>query len=153
MKRGVAIMRRIVGLVALMLSSCSPSGERPDGIDWQLLAIDGVMVEPATTAIFRIEADGSISGKGPCNSYRAQNTATLPDFRLDRLQATRAACERLADEQLFFTKLAQMQAATPENALSARADAVVLRAEDGNSLEFVRERMNTLLDCKTRPKK
>lgn len=147
-------MRRIVGLVALMLSSCSLSGERPDGIDWQLLAIDGVMVEPATTAIFRIEADGSISGKGPCNSYRAQNTATLPDFRFDRLQATRAACDRLANEQLFFAKLAQMQSAELEgDKLNLQADALVLRAEDGSSLEFVRERMNTLLDCKTCPKK
>lgn len=56
-----------------------------------------------------IEADGSVSGQGPCNSYAAAQTVEPPGFRLGALTTGTASCggERGALERRYFEALAQ----------------------------------------------
>ena len=112
--------------------------------DWQLLAIDGTVVDAGFTASLRIAADGAISGMAPCNSYGAQNTGSLPDFAPGPIRATRRACDRLADEQVYFDTLSIMQSAAIDG-----LDTLILTGPDGHSMEFVQDRQNSQTICKT----
>ncbi|NJS40457.1 MAG: META domain-containing protein [Rhodobacteraceae bacterium] len=111
-------------------------------IDWQLVAIDGVVTDMRAT--LRLSDDGTISGQAPCNRWSAMNGETLPALNLAAIRATRMACDRLADEQLFFDTLAAMTRLTPEGSRN-----LVLTGPDGRSMEFVSDLMNSLTTCKT----
>ena len=102
--------------------------------DWQLLAIDGAVVDQGFTASLRVDAEGAISGMAPCNSYGAQNTGDLPDFKPGPIRATRRACDRLADEQVFFDTLSIMEGAAIDG-----IDTLILTGPDGRSMEFVQD--------------
>lgn len=115
-------------------------------VDWQLLAIDGLRVDASVTASLRLDAEGQVTGKAPCNSYGAQNAAALPAFRLGGIRATRMACDKLAEEQVFFDALALM-----ENMELNGDRNLILTGPDGRSLEFVVDRTDSLTTCKTCP--
>ena len=59
-------MRFPAVLFAALLTMSPAYGDDLFGRDWQLLAVDGVMVDFAAT--LKLEADGAVSGKAPCNS-------------------------------------------------------------------------------------
>jgi heat shock protein HslJ len=136
-------MRRLLAL-ALSLFPALSSAQEMTEIDWQLLAIDGVFFDAKAT--LRIGRDGVISGRAPCNSWSTMTRATLPDLSIRGIRATRMACDKLAEEQAFFDRLADMTAARIEGGRN-----LVLTGPDGHSLEFVADPMNSLTVCVTCP--
>jgi heat shock protein HslJ len=71
--------------------------------DWVLAEVDNQTV--TYTATFRLGADGRLAGQAPCNRYFGGVDGPLPDFRATGIGATRMACDRLSDEQAYFTLL------------------------------------------------
>ncbi|HLQ18142.1 MAG TPA: META domain-containing protein [Tabrizicola sp.] len=140
-------MRLLPFLVAFAVTACTTAEAQdpaatPTGVEWELLAIDGQVVDiPAT---LRLGETGGVGGKAPCNSYGGQNRAELPDFRLSPLRVTRMACDRLADEKLYLSTLSAM---TRVDRLDDRT--LVLTGPDGRSMEFARDLMSTLTRCTT----
>ena len=59
-------------------------------------------------ATIAFPAPGTISGKAPCNSYVAEQTAPYPWFAIGPIRATQLACPALAQEKDFFEALATM---------------------------------------------
>lgn len=129
-------MRRLVAL-ALTLTLALLPGMSPaqtiTGIEWQLLAIDGAVTD--TSATLRIEEDGTLAGAAPCNRWSSVNGAELPALELRGIRATRMACDKLDEEQAFFTVLALMTRLAPDGDRN-----LVLTGPDGRSMEFVIER-------------
>jgi heat shock protein HslJ len=131
----------LAALLAVTTTSACAVSPDPVGIDWQLLAVDGAVVDyPAS---LRIEADGTLGGKAPCNSWSSGNAATLPDLTLRGIRATRMACDRLAEEQAFFSVLALMTRAEMDG-----ENTLILTGPEGRALEFVRDR-TAEAPCKT----
>lgn len=143
-------MRRLAlafGLAqSLAMTPLASLADSIDAFDWQLLAIDGLRVDASVTASLRIDAEGQVTGKAPCNSYGARNAAALPAFRLGGIRATRMACDKLAEEQVFFDALALM-----ENMELDGDSNLILTGPDGRSMEFVVDRADSLTTCKTCP--
>jgi heat shock protein HslJ len=137
-------MRRLALILTAALMPNMSLAQTPVGIDWQLLAIDGVVLDMTVSASLRIEEDGRIGGEAPCNSWSAQNGADLPALSLKAIRATRMACDKLAEEKVFFDTLSAMT----EVALDGDKN-LVLTGPDGRSMEFVTDRMNSLTTCKT----
>jgi heat shock protein HslJ len=136
-------MRFLSVLAALaMTAACTAEAQDPAGVDWQLLAIDGKVVDiPATLTI---DSSGRVSGKAPCNSFTGHSTAALPDLKLGRVAATRMACDKLAEEQVFFDALTTM---TRLERMSESA--LVLTGPDGRSMEFARGPISRQTPCTT----
>lgn len=127
-------MRLLPLLAALAVTACTtaqaqnPSPD-PTGVEWRLRAIDGQVVDfPATLTL---AANGDVSGKAPCNSYGGQNRATFPDLNLPALRATRMACDRLADERVYFNALSAMTRVDQPDTRT-----LILTGPDGRSMEF-----------------
>lgn len=125
-------MRPLLILVLALVPGMSPAQTITD-IDWQLLAINGAITESGTT--LRIGVDGALTGAAPCNSWSSTNAATLPALELRGIRATRRACNKLADEKLFFDTLSAMTTMALEGDRN-----LVLTGPDGRSMEFVIER-------------
>lgn len=126
----------------LALTACIAQAEDPTGIEWELLAIDGQVVDiPATLTV---HAGGGISGKAPCNSYAASNLSSLPELSLSGLRSTRMACDRLADEQHFLDVLSSMTGIAQPDART-----LVLTGPGGRTMEFVDDLGSTLTRCTT----
>jgi heat shock protein HslJ len=140
------IAPRLALAFGLAMTPLASLAEPIQDVDWQLLAIDGLPVDMSATASLRIDATGQISGQAPCNSYGAQNTAELPAFRLGPIRATRMACDKLAEEQVFFDTLALMDSIKMDGDRN-----LILTGEGGRSLEFVLDRTDGLTTCKTCP--
>lgn len=116
---------------ALAMTACTAQTPDPTGVEWQLRAIDGQAVDIPATIVF--DAPNLISGKAPCNRYSGQNRATLPVLDVPGFAATKMACDRLDDEQVFFAALSAM------TRLEALADGtLVLSGPDGRSMTFAR---------------
>jgi heat shock protein HslJ len=144
-------MRLLCLFAAIAVTACTTAkaqdpAPEPTGIEWELLAIDGQVVDiPAT---LNLGETGGVGGQAPCNSYGGQNRGTLPEFRLSPLRVTRMACDRLADEKLYLSTLASM---TRVDRMDRRT--LVLTGPDGHSMEFARDLMNSLTRCTTCPPK
>ncbi|RNF33627.1 META domain-containing protein [Paracoccus methylarcula] len=85
-----------VTAATLALAACEPTtptasgddrGFIPGG-DYVLVGMDGAAV-PLRDVTLRVE-EKRISGKGPCNSYSAQNQAELPAVALSPIVSTKA---------------------------------------------------------------
>jgi heat shock protein HslJ len=136
-------MPRVLPLaLALALIPAISPAETVTGIDWQLLAVDGVLTDARAT--LQLQPDGVVSGAAPCNRWSATNTAALPALSLGPIRATRMACDRLADEEAFFAALSVMTALEPKGSRT-----LVLTGPDGRSMEFVLDVMNSLTRCTT----
>ncbi len=129
----------IPALLALSLAM-SPTNATAQDPDWQLLAIDGKRVEMSATLIV---SDDGLGGKAPCNSWAAANRAALPALSILGIRATRMACADLADEQLFFVTLTQM------DRLDQTGANLILTGPGGRSMEFVTD--STDAACTTCP--
>lgn len=134
-------------VVAFCLTIAPLPAQTVTGPEWELLAIDGVAVDIAVNATLRIEPDGRISGRAPCNQWSAISLAKLPALELQAIRATRMACDRLAEEQAFFDALGAM------TALEIEERNLILTGPEGRSMEFVTTRMNSLTRCLTCPPK
>lgn len=147
MRRTPLSLTKALTLTAALLVPSLSNAQPPVGTDWQLLAIDGVVLDMTVSASLRIDENGSIGGKAPCNSWSTQNGADLPTLSLKGIRATRMACDKLAEEKSFFDALSVM------NALAMAGDNLVLTGPEGRSMEFVTDRMNSLTTCTTCPPK
>ena len=146
-------MRRLALILGFqILTGLIPSlslAQELAGTDWQLLAIDGQVLNMSVSATLRIEEDGRLGGKAPCNSWSVQNAAELPKLALKGIRATRMACDRLAEEQAFFDALGGMTEATLTADRTLGTRNLVLAGPDGRQMEFVTDRMNSLTTCTT----
>ena len=116
---------------AAAMTACTSETKDPTGIEWHLRAIDGTDVDmPATLTV---DPTGAISGKAPCNRYSGQNQAKLPEMNVPGFAATKMACDRLDDEQVFFAALSAMTRMEPQ-----ADDTLVLTGPDGRSMTFAR---------------
>ncbi|WP_347267801.1 META domain-containing protein [Paracoccus sp. (in: a-proteobacteria)] len=100
----------------LALTACEPSGASsasganiPTG-PYVLVGIGSDTV-PQRNIGLTINADGSVSGKAPCNTYSAPQTAEPPGFALGPMVTTRMACGG-ANGRLETRYLAALSAAT-----------------------------------------
>jgi heat shock protein HslJ len=121
-------MRALLALLLTVIPTM-PQAQGLTGTDWQLVAIDGVAF-PASASL-RIDADGTLHGRAPCNSFGAANQAELPQLRLGAIRATRMACPRLAEEEAFFAALSAMTTARQDD--SGR---LLLTGPGGRTMEF-----------------
>jgi heat shock protein HslJ len=127
---------------ALAMTACTAQAQDPTGVEWQLLAIDGQVVDiPATLTVHE---GGGISGKAPCNRYNGRNQASLPELNVPGFMSTKMACDKLAEEQVFFAALSAM---TRLERLDERT--LVLTGPEGRSMEFAADLMNSLTRCTT----
>lgn len=92
---------------------------------WRLTELEGQPVTFGTTLTF--PEPGRISGKGPCNSFSAEQNVPYPWFDAGAIAATRMACPDLASESAFF---AALNAAT----LSEVAGDTLLLSDDSGVL-------------------
>lgn len=137
-------MRLFACFSSVLMAACTAFAQGPEGIDWQLLAIDGQLPDPEVTATLRIEPDGTVIGQAPCNTFGSKLASTLPAFELGPIRATRMACDRMDEEQAYFDALSLMQSLALEGDRN-----LILTGPDGRSMEFVLDRMNSLTTCKT----
>lgn len=136
-------MRHLITLAFSVIPAMS-TAQTPIGIDWQLLAIDGILFD--ARASLRIEADGAMRGRAPCNIWGSSNRAALPKLKLGAIRATRMASDRMAEEQAFFDALALMTDARLDDSRT-----LILTGPDGRSMEFVTYRTASQTTCKTCP--
>ncbi len=139
-------MRLLPLLAFLAMTTTAAQAQTPPVTEWELLAIDGKVVDFPATLI--LGADGEVSGKAPCNRYGGRNLSRLPDLQLGPLAATRMACDRLAEEQVFFDALSAM---TRVDQLDTRT--LILTGPEGHSMEFANDLKSTLTRCTTCPPK
>ena len=135
-------MRLFPALAALAMIAGTAQAQDPARTKWELLAIDGELVDFSATLTFG--DGGNVSGKAPCNRYGGQNQAKLPELKLGPLMATRMACDRLAEEQRYFDALAAMTRIDRQDRRT-----LVLFGPDGRSMEFADDLMSTLTRCVT----
>ncbi|CAN1575165.1 HslJ Heat shock protein [Paracoccaceae bacterium] len=139
-------MRRFVFAFALAMSPVASPAEPIQDFEWRLLAIDGLLVDASVTTSLRIDAAGQVTGQASCNSYGAQNGAELPAFSLGPIRATRMACDKLTEEQVYFDALALMETMALDGDRT-----LILTGPQGRSMEFVLDRLDSLTTCKTCP--
>lgn len=125
-------MRRFLpfAFLALLAAPAIVSAQDYTGTYWQLLAIDGVPT--AGRATFRIDKDNVLAGAAPCNRWMAMNGPDLPALQLGPMRSTRMSCDRMAEEQAFFTVLALMTTVALDGARN-----LILSGPDGRTMEFV----------------
>jgi heat shock protein HslJ len=110
---------------------------------WQLLAIDGVATD--FRASLRIDKDNVLAGAAPCNRWSVSNRVPLPALKLVGIRATRMACDKLAEEAIFFDALELMTGV----ALDGERN-LILTGPDGRSMEFVPDGADPQTEtCKT----
>jgi heat shock protein HslJ len=137
-------MRSLSLVLGLCLTASASHADTITGIDWQLLAIDGVFFDAEAT--MRIGSDGTIQGRAPCNGWGTTNRAKLPALSIEGIRATKRACDKLDAEQAFFAALTRMTTLETDGRQN-----LILTGPDGRTMEFVIDRMNSLTRCKTCP--
>lgn len=106
------------------------------GDAWTVTAIgDEELPEDGKPVTIRFGGDGSVSGQGPCNSFRGSFRITDGRISLGQLASTLMACPPAIQtrERLFFETLREVaDLETPGEGL------LVLRTPDGRTLEAKR---------------
>lgn len=93
-----------------------------------LKSVDGAAFE--ATADIAFPEEGTVIGNGPCNSFRASQSAPYPWFDLGPIAATRRACPDLAQEQTYFEALETV------TLVEVSGTALLLTNTDGAELVF-----------------
>lgn len=93
------------------LAGCLPQDETltrygAAGQTWILQELNGAAFAAKATLVFG--RGGAVSGDGPCNSYRGQNSSPYPWFDVQELAATRKVCPDLLAETQFLDTLRTM---------------------------------------------
>ena len=127
-------MRALLAL-PLLLAGCGPDETISGYVDrdaaWRLVELDGAPFVARATV--RFPAQGEVTGDGPCNGFRATQTAPYPWFELDAVAATRRACPALAAEGRFLAALEAMTLAEATDRL------LILSNGAGREMVFERE--------------
>ncbi len=125
-------MFRLFLSIPILLAAClkdeTVSGYADPGATYQLVEMDGAAFDARATISF--PEQGSVTGKGPCNSYGASQSAPYPWLEIGAIRATRAACSDLALENQFFAALSGM------SQIETFGDTVILRDDDGREMIF-----------------
>lgn len=98
---------------------------------YRLVEVNGMPFDGRAT--IRFPQEGRVSGRGPCNSFTASQTAPYPWFELGPLAATRALCPRIEAERAYFAALAGM------SNVEVMGGVVILRNEAGDEMVFQAE--------------
>ena len=116
----------------LGLAACEPTTSSTPGASiptgpYVLVGIGSDTV-PQRNVGMTIEANGSITGQAPCNSYTSQNNATWPQVSLAGIASTRRACITEGGESAYFAALEQVaQASLSDGDLELRGPAHKMR--------------------------
>ena len=115
-------------LFPLLLAACVTQPKN-EPYYWKLVSIDG---QPfGVTATLAIEGDRAF-GQAPCNRWTGQvETDPFPEWRIRKVAATMMACDKLAEEQVFF---AAMQAMTHQSVGIGHLELV---DQKGREMKFV----------------
>lgn len=100
------------------------------GGTWQLQSIGGAPPPGPLTLSFG--ESGSVTGRAPCNSLSARQTAPYPWFELTALRVTRRACPQLAAEQSLLRSLEAMTLS------EVSGDVLILSTPGGPEMLFSR---------------
>lgn len=95
---------------------------------FNLMSIDGISAQSAAT--IDLGEAGRITGRAPCNTYFADQTAPYPWFAIGPIGATRMACPDLEAEGHFFTSLSDMTLA------EVLGDTLILSNPAGREMVF-----------------
>lgn len=76
--------------------------------------------------------NGSLSGQGPCNTYRATHEISYPDIKIGPTLSTRMACADMDEEFAYFEQLAKV-----DQILLAHGSLRLIQS-DGEELSFKR---------------
>jgi len=95
---------------------------------WVLQEIDGQPYAP--NVLLQFPEAGKIAGNAPCNSYTGTLSAPYPWFEVTDLSATRAACEDLEAEGIYFAALMAMTQS------EVSGDVLILRNDAGHEMVF-----------------
>ena len=80
-------------LIALMMVSCGTSAQSPlSNTAWQVVSVNGSAYEEQNAPVLRF-GDGTIEGKGFCNSYSAEYQVNGDALTITPIVATEIACE------------------------------------------------------------
>lgn len=107
-RRSVAAATALAATLALAACQETPPPTAVGGIplgDYVMVGIGNGTV-PLRNITLQVN-ETSISGRGPCNGYGAQNTAELPALALANFTTTYATCKDQALEDRFFNALRQ----------------------------------------------
>ncbi len=125
-------MLRLFLSIPILLAGCQKdetvSGYADPDATYQLVEMDGAVFNARASISF--PEQGSVTGKGPCNSYGANQSAPYPWIEIGPIRATRAACSDLALESQFFAALTGM------SQIEAFGDTVILRDDEGREMIF-----------------
>lgn len=97
---------------------------------WRLEQSSAVQIRTESEITLDLTTRGQISGRGPCNSYSATQTAPYPWFTPGTIASTRAACPDLAAEHAYLARLARMRLA------EVSGPVLILSNDAGETLEF-----------------
>ncbi|MFN5058570.1 MAG: META domain-containing protein [Chloroflexota bacterium] len=93
-------------LVMLVLVSCGQAPSPLTNTTWELVALNGNVVEEQTTPSLHF-ADGNLDGKGFCNSYSAEYQLNGDAITIAPIVATEMACEdmifNIVEREYFST--------------------------------------------------
>lgn len=130
-----ARLRAIALFGPVFLAACGPdetiSGFADPGATYVLQDIDGEAIAARVTITF--PAQGEVAGDGPCNAYRATQTAPYPWFALGSVASTRRACPDLALEQHYLATLGRVTLA------EVSGPVLILSTADGPALVYQSE--------------
>ncbi|MHA3976393.1 META domain-containing protein [Halovulum sp. GXIMD14794] len=98
-------------LAALILAACSPLPDTvgdtaPSRTTWRLAQVNGA--EATYPATLRLLDDGRVIGAAPCGRFTAQQGAPLPFVDFSAFTSEVGSCDRLTEQQAFFTTLQAM---------------------------------------------
>ncbi len=125
-------MRPLAILIGLFLAACAPNETLTqyggDSYRWKLVELDG---SPVTyTADMQFGPRGAVTGNGPCNPFRATQTAPYPWFALEMPIVGDVACDLTGREQEFMHALWAM------SLVEISGNVLVLRDEAGREMVF-----------------
>jgi heat shock protein HslJ len=123
-------------LLALSLLSLIPACQPDETVRaygaadrvWTLTEIDDQAFE--ATATLQLSDEGTVSGRGPCNSYSASMTVPYPWFEVGPIRSTKSACPELGQEALFFVTLKAMSLS------EVLGDILILSTPEGRKMVF-----------------
>ncbi len=95
---------------------------------YELVEMDGQFIDTEITIAF--PGKGEVTGKAPCNRYRARQTVPLPWIEIGEITATKRACADLELEQRYFSALQTMTLA------EIGGDILILSNDAGDELVF-----------------
>lgn len=107
------------------------------GKDWKLDFIDGIDMLPEPRATFRVDENGRVGGKGPCNGYFANAKIDGTKLTIGQAGATMMACApdlMKAEQGLFqaFAKVASYKLADGTLTMTDKDGKDVLRFVPAN---------------------